>query len=68
MGAYVLSHICVGVGLGFFSDVMSTSLVLVHFKDMQRALDRGMWHGCLSFVTQMYACRIMCGCRVKGFF
>jgi len=42
MGAYVMSHICVGVGSGFISGVMSRSLVFVYFKHIRHAFDRGM--------------------------
>jgi len=56
MGAYVMSHICVGVGSGFISGVMSRSLVFVHFKHIRHAFDRGMWHGCIRNVTHMYGC------------
>jgi len=58
MGAYVLSHICIGVGLQVFSGAMSRSLVFVHFKHVRHAFDCGMWHECIRYVAHM------CGCRV----
>ena len=57
-----LSRMCLAVGQRVISGAMSRSLVFLQFNHVRHAFNRGMWHGCISFVTHM------CVCRVRVFF